>query len=154
MAVCMCCVTSSRRWELLDLIKCVYPSLWVSLSNTHTYTLETDVMLWDVYEPRDTDQWRQHTANDLRLGQQGQTNGKQKQTSQGRGKINGEESSWGYKKTGGIQKKLRSKGTYDEESLIGRKTKDGRALGESEVKYGVFFVFFLRVEQIELEKTD
>lgn len=70
---------------------------------THSYTLETDVMLWDVYEPRDTDQWRQLTANDLRLGRQGQANGKQKQMSQGRGK-NGGESSWGYKKTGGTPK--------------------------------------------------
>lgn len=35
------------------------------------------------------------------------------------------------KKTGGTTKKLGSKGKYDEENLIGRKTKDGRALGES-----------------------
>ena len=47
------------------------------------------------------------------------------------------------------KKKLRSKGKYDEGSLIGRKTKDRRALRESEVKYGedlFFFFFFLRVE--------
>ena len=42
------------------------------------------------------------------------------------------------------KKKLRSKGKYDEGSLIGRKTKDRRALRESEVKYGedLFFFFF------------
>ncbi len=41
-----------------------------------------------------------------------------------------------------LQKKLRSKVKYDEECLIGRKTKDGGTLRESEVKYGE--VFFLK----------
>lgn len=85
------------------------------------------------------------TANDLWLVQQGQTNGKQKQTSQGRGEKNGGENSFGSKKAGGItKKKKKSLGAkeykeYEEKSLIGRKTKDGRALGEREVKYGGFF---------------
>lgn len=64
-------------------------------------------------------------------------NGKQKQTSQGRGKKKG--AAEDIKRQVVLQKKLRSKGKYDEESLIGRKTKDGRALGESAVKYGGFF---------------
>lgn len=33
---------------------------------------------------------------------------------------------------------LDAKGTYNEESLRGRETKDERALGEREVKYGGF----------------